>query len=413
MNKQFRRLLLAGVCAWIVAPAAFADDGPPPSHRPLDFDFGSLSHAEGLLEQRLRRKQDLQKFQDLVQPLLKDKKFLEMLKDVKPDDIEKLQESIKNNPGMLDNPTLRSLLNEAEEFKQTDGSLLSQDKRNELAQRVTGLLGQQKQSDASSTNPVKEGSPDLTHPPADDLMRIPEPPPQVVAKSDALHREFMQGMANALKDFNQSAEGNALRKAALNDLDKLDSGPSSSSPALSDFLEKMISPRQANWLSHNLKLPSLPNFDGLSSNPSLSGGSSGGGPSSGGGLDAMVWVIALGLFGVAAALALRAAKWQAGGGAKAWSAGPWPVHPSRVSTREDLIRAFEHLAFLRLGLRARPLNHIDLAGRLGDTGDRAESAARLAQLYEQARYAPPDELLPADELAAARGDLSTLAGAAA
>jgi hypothetical protein len=127
----------------------------------------------------------------------------------------------------------------------------------------------------------------------------------------------------------------------------------------------------------------------------------------------MVWVIALGLFGVAAALALRAAKWQAGGGSKAWSAGPWPVHPSRVSTREDLIRAFEHLAFLRLGLRARPLNHIDLAGRLGDTGDRAESAARLSHLYEQARYAPPDELLPADELAAARGDLSTLAGAAA
>jgi hypothetical protein len=83
-----------------------------------------------------------------------------------------------------------------------------------------------------------------------------------------------------------------------------------------------------------------------------------------------------------------------------------------VTTREDLIRAFEHLAFLRLGLKARHLNHLDLAGRLGDTGDRAEPAARLAHLYEQARYAPADEHLPADELAAARGDLSTLAGAA-
>jgi len=29
------------------------------------------------------------------------------------------------------------------------------------------------------------------------------------------------------------------------------------------------------------------------------------------------------------------------------------VHPSRVSTREDLIRAFEHLAFLCLGPTAR------------------------------------------------------------
>jgi hypothetical protein len=145
----------------------------------------------------------------------------------------------------------------------------------------------------------------------------------------------------------------------------------------------------------------------------LSGGSSLGGPSSGGGWDAMVWVAALGLFGVAAVLALRAGKWQTGGGAKAWSAGPWPVHPSRVSTREDLIRAFEHLAFLCLGPTARHLNHLDLAGRLGETDGRAAPAARLAHLYEQARYAPPDELLPADELAAARGDLSTLAGAAA
>jgi hypothetical protein len=215
-----------------------------------------------------------------------------------------------------------------------------------------------------------------------------------------------------IKKIETSSEGEALRKAALNDFAKPEMGPSNAAD-LSDFLRNVISPQQANWLSRNLKLPSLPNLDGWSSTPSLAGGSSVGGASSGGGLDAMVWVIALALFGVAAALALRAAKGQAGGGAKTWSAGPWPVHPSRVSTREDLIRAFEHLAFVRLGLRARPLNHIDLAGRLGDTGDRAEPAARLTHLYEQARYAPPDELLPADELATARGDLSTLAGAAA
>jgi hypothetical protein len=120
------------------------------------------------------------------------------------------------------------------------------------------------------------------------------------------------------------------------------------------------------------------------------------------------------VLGVAVAMAVRAASRQAARNPrKAWSAGPWPVDPSRVSTREDLIRAFEHLAVLCLGLPARTLNHLDLASRLGQTADgRSGPAARLARLYERARYAPPDEPLPADELASARGDLSTLAGAA-
>jgi len=257
--------------------------------------------------------------------------------------------------------------------------------------------------------------PDVT-PPKLDVPHITDTPsPSAVAKSDAPHHDFVQGVADLIKDFDQSAEGEALSKAALNDLANSNSGPSSSSSSMSDFLQNVISPQQARWLTRNLKLPSLPNFDGWSSGPSLSAGASGGGAASGGGLETGVWVIAFALFGVAAVLALRAASRQAAGArAKAWSAGPWPVHPSRVSTREDLIRAFEHLAFLCLGPTARHLNHLDLAGRLGETaGDRAGPAARLLRPYEQARYAPPDELLPADELTAARGDLSTLAGAAA
>ena len=39
--------------------------------------------------------------------------------------------------------------------------------------------------------------------------------------------------------------------------------------------------------------------------------------------------------------------------------------------------------------------------------------AGLAHLYEQARYAPPDEVMPDHEITAARGDLMVLAGAAA
>ena len=85
-----------------------------------------------------------------------------------------------------------------------------------------------------------------------------------------------------------------------------------------------------------------------------------------------------------------------------------------MSTRQDLIRAFEHLAYLLLGRLARSLNHRDVAARLGRLdGAGAAAADRLARLYEQARYAPPDEVLPLHELTAARGDLAALAGAAA
>ncbi len=116
----------------------------------------------------------------------------------------------------------------------------------------------------------------------------------------------------------------------------------------------------------------------------------------------------------AAWMGFAVARRQAGAKANGWSPGPWPVHPSRVSTRQDLVRAFEHLAYLCLGRAAGPLNHRDVASRLGQTGaGRAAAAGRLARLYEQARYAPPDEGLPPDELAAARGDLAALAGAAA
>jgi hypothetical protein len=80
------------------------------------------------------------------------------------------------------------------------------------------------------------------------------------------------------------------------------------------------------------------------------------------------------------------------------------VRPDLVASRGDLVKAFEHLACLRLGEPALRQNHLELGDRLG--------AAGLARLYEQARYAPPEEPLPAADLAAARRDLCRLAGVA-
>ena len=400
MNKQFGRLLLAGVCSLIVASSATAEDPARQSHRIFENDFGDLSQAQSLLARRLRHTEDIRDLEELAKAL----------KTAKPEELKLFQDMIKNHPEYLDDDGLHDILNAAREYKQ-NGGFLSEKMTETVTQQAKKFAEKHKPQDASSDNSTTHGSPDGTHS-DDNPIYNPAPPPPVAPKADEMPHTMEQHLADLVKKMTNSPEGKALQKAALNDLGKTDAEWAKSSPAFADFLEKMITPKQANWLSHNLKLPELPNFGGLATPTASSASGIGGASTGGGGWEAGVWVIALALFGVAGWLALRAAKWQANGGAGAWSAGPWPVHPSRVFTREDLIRAFEHLALLRLGLKARPLNHVDLAGRLGDTGDRAEPAARLAHLYEQARYAPADELLPDDEMAAARGDLSTLAGAA-
>jgi hypothetical protein len=96
------------------------------------------------------------------------------------------------------------------------------------------------------------------------------------------------------------------------------------------------------------------------------------------------------------------------------SLGPWPVSPHAIRTRQDLIRAFEYLAVLLLGRAANSLNHLDIAAGLANRKpERRDAADRLAHAYEQARYAPPDEPLPEEEVLDARRDLWLLAGATA
>jgi hypothetical protein len=94
-----------------------------------------------------------------------------------------------------------------------------------------------------------------------------------------------------------------------------------------------------------------------------------------------------------------------------WKLGPWPVAPGAVGTRQDLVRAFEHLSLLKLGPAAQSRNHLELAGELGEADtEHRRAARRLAALYEKARYTPANEALSADALASARRELCYLAG---
>ena len=101
----------------------------------------------------------------------------------------------------------------------------------------------------------------------------------------------------------------------------------------------------------------------------------------------------------------------------AWRLGPWPVSPSAVSTRRNLVRAFEHLALLCLEPDACTCHHRRLADRLAAQDEskpaRRQAAELLGWLYEQARYAPADASLSPDELVEARHALCFLAGVTA
>jgi hypothetical protein len=120
----------------------------------------------------------------------------------------------------------------------------------------------------------------------------------------------------------------------------------------------------------------------------------------------------------------RARAGQFSGGASGWKLGPWPVQPTAVRTREELIRAFEYLSLLRLGPAARHWHHLAIGSALGRlstdalatsgpgrmSAEHRRAAAQLTSFYERARYAPYGEPLPESALAAARRNLCLLAG---
>jgi uncharacterized protein YneF (UPF0154 family) len=123
-------------------------------------------------------------------------------------------------------------------------------------------------------------------------------------------------------------------------------------------------------------------------------------------LPAVAIVVAV-LVALAVVRTMRARRSEAQ--AQAAVIGPWPVAPSRVESRDQLIRAFDYLAQLRLGPRAKSWHHRAVAERLPRNSDEQEPAEKLANLYEWARYSPERAEPSPAALAAAREQLSQLA----
>jgi hypothetical protein len=129
----------------------------------------------------------------------------------------------------------------------------------------------------------------------------------------------------------------------------------------------------------------------------------------------VLWLVGLGVVALLLWKSRLLTRDTAGARAAGWRLGPWPVQPAAVRTREELVRAYEHLALLTLGPAARHWHHREIECRLGkdakaDNAARHQAAAELTDAYEQARYAPTAEPLPDAVLTAARRDLCLLAG---
>jgi hypothetical protein len=125
-----------------------------------------------------------------------------------------------------------------------------------------------------------------------------------------------------------------------------------------------------------------------------------------------IWILLLLLFLLAGWQMLRWGRRSAARVEEYAQVGPWPVRPEAVSTRAELVLAFDYLALLTLGVGVQSWNHHAVARRwrekspeCGQTGD------ALALLYEQARYTEGVEALTQSQRDQARASLLQLAEA--
>jgi hypothetical protein len=420
-NRRWMGLLLAGA-AWLSGPPLLgaqtihvdrAEPSPRPSHRLLDDGPTDLSQAEEFLSGRLRNSRDLHDVQGILQKLLQNPELAEKLLRNVP---EKYRAEVQRRAGSLnlDDPNLRLLLDNA--IKMPSVSDQQKGLLEDWRKQLPSVDPSQKNPSGPDVNPIDSNPATPPTPSPEGRPSIRSGPTPPVEKPDSLTKKLTEAVDNL--GGGDSHLGDTLQQmgSRLN-LDKWAADVAASA---------------VRWSGRFPNLGRYLNFDRLASSglgsfarrlrlPSFNlGGSMGGGswiPSvpnvSGGFGQGVVYFVLIAVGGFLAWQALR----RTNGGdetllGRGWRLGQWPVRPGEVATRLDLVRAFEHLALLRIGQAAESRNHLDLAARLGEDEERRAAADRLAGLYEQARYAPPEELLPEAELATARRDLLFLAGAA-
>jgi hypothetical protein len=406
-----RWLLLPGLLALMVAPQVASGqtaigDKPVTDYRPLPIDNGSAAR----LKLWLLQSGQFEGWEKVIEEMKKNpEKYKNIAND--PDARKNLEKLLGD--GKLDVEKLKAIKKGMEEqvkSKQEDPRIDQKDPVGKW--------------DPNGPPPKKPGlTPPVTSPPPEATNRFDKMINKVIKNgldgkygSTVKNQPAWQKAADLMK--NSGGKGSGSEKSGSSDafekaLDKTGAPHDGSKPAFLENLNPFKSSKDgddagaaspvASGAPGNLgKLAGPPSFNLPSGN------------SVGGGL-AMLQIL---LF-LAVALVVFGLIWRLLAQTRARSVqdalrrAVWPVLPGQVSTRQQLIQAFEHLALVVLGPSARSTNHRAIADGLGATPARTQAADELATLYERARYDPVEGELPATDIAAARRDLCLLAGMAA
>ncbi len=399
-----------------------------PSHYPLKGVPATAGNAEDLLRNRLSTLEALKglDLQRLKARLLANPKYFEQFQG--------LAKGAGGKAGAID-PELRAAIQKlVGDFTQGEHRPLDPEMQKRLAQSLLDQARKGEFSKLPRTEPP-QGRPrrnGLAGERMPDVPKTPAPTPPVRPRERPDNQAMAQYASRAANWLNRMGVNTEFTRSAtwqrlvegLNDYARGERGGPESADSWFRRLGLDLNP--SRWFSSEswpfrMQLPRvpLPNFSRMVPSFPQGGGFAGTPEAPSGG----VW---RGLLWLLLGLALCGAGWLLLSRRKGIAAGaddlperrlgPWPVRPEDVRSPDDLIRAFEYLSLLRIGFEAQSWNHHQIAAALAPEPAKSEqthAARALAGAYEQVRYAPPQHLLSAAELEAARRHLCLLAGVAA
>jgi hypothetical protein len=410
-------------------PPGFLHVPPKQSHHDLPGGL-DLDNPQEMMAQRLRELHDLHELQDQVSGLLKDGEFLKSIGQLSEAELRGLREKMLSGEGLGKDGSWEQLLRQAASQNKLDPKQIDILRR--WAKRA-----EDKQPSVSESGSPNDRSPDAPTPPSAAIPHAPTPPPSLppANRSEPSWLDRMQeegtkwlidhlddvgdDVLEALTDIGRTENGAPLAELlrTLHQPDFSGLNLSSRVEGLSRYMPKVgefLHAQGGTWnevrsLFRNAPVPSLPRFGGPSApRPSAVP------TDSEGWTPALLSMLMLGMIVLLFYRMGARSQARTDSSADQWRLGPWPVLPEAVSTRQDVVRAFEYLALLCLGPAAAACHHRELAERLAeqDSGNskRRQAAEMLAWLYEQARYAPDGEVLSPEELIDARHALCCLAG---
>jgi hypothetical protein len=404
---------------------------PKQSHHDLPGGI-DMANAEELMAQRLQELHELHQLQDQVQGLLEDPEFRKQLESIPDSDLRKLQEKMLKGKGLRSDPNWEKMLQQVASHQKLNERQLDiirrWAERHEQTQPAPSQSSLPQNSDPGDPPPLANASSPPVRPMLPPTPAAPEPSlaeriqegtkKWMLENLDNVGGDLVEALAEIQGNEENSPLAELLRSVEHPDFSGLNVpeqaiGFSRYLSDAGDFLHQ----QRGTWdemqsIFHKSPVPSLPNFNVPSASIAASAAN--------GDHWAPTLLASLLLGTIILVLCLRGlgSKSPSGSGeGDEWRLGSWPVSPGHVSTRQELIRAFEYLALLCLGTAAGAWNHRELAERLAEQDSanpsRRQAVEMLAWLYEKARYAPAEEALSPEQLSDARHALCLLAGVTA